>query len=93
MAKRNKHKKALAASTKKENHQTIHHENVLGPVTEAQVGIQEYAKKGKQFSAHLKQCNSDFQVGSCYFCTKILLSFNIQYTRFMKLAWMGRLFI
>ncbi|XP_046633409.1 uncharacterized protein LOC124312900 isoform X1 [Daphnia pulicaria] len=62
MAKRNKHKKALAASKKKENHQTIHHENVLGPVTEAQVGIQEYAKKGKPFSAHLKQCYSDFQV-------------------------------
>ncbi len=93
MAKRNKNKQALAASKKQESNKTINHENVLGPVMEAQVGIQEYAKKGKQFSANLKQCYSDFQVGNSYFCIKILLSFNIQYTRFMKLAWMGKLSI
>jgi hypothetical protein len=66
MAKRNKNTQALADSIKKEKNHTIHHENVLGPVMEAQVGIQEFVKKGKEFSANLKQCYSDFQVGrSC----------------------------
>ena len=62
MAKQYKRKKAVAKSTKKDDNQTVHHENVIDSVMEAQIGLKGFVKRGKQFSANLKQCHSDFQV-------------------------------
>ena len=52
MAKQYKRKKAVAKSTKKDDNQTV----------QAQIGLKGFVKRGKQFSANLKQCHSDFQV-------------------------------
>lgn len=62
MAKQNKRKKTVAKSMKKDDSQTVHHENAIDSVMEAQVCLKGFVKRGKTFSANLKQCHSDFQV-------------------------------